>query len=68
MGGMIDAAIALLLPPGTAPSSALALLGLSFLTSALTGALGLGGGVMMLAAMTQLLPPAVLLPVRSSST
>lgn len=60
---MIDAAIALLVPPGMERASALALFSLSFLTSALTGALGLGGGVMMLAAMTQLLPPAVLLPV-----
>ena len=55
--------LSLLVPPGVAPSSAFALLCLSFFTSALTGALGLGGGVMMLAAMTQLLPPAVLLPV-----
>jgi uncharacterized membrane protein YfcA len=60
---VIDAAITMLVPPGTTPGAALALLCLSFFTSALTGALGLGGGVMMLAAMTQLLPPAVLLPV-----
>ena len=60
---MIDAATTMLVPPGTTPGAALALLCLSFFTSALTGALGLGGGVMMLAAMTQLLPPAVLLPV-----
>ena len=55
--------LALVVPPGIGPGAALTLIGLSFFTSALTGALGLGGGVMMLGAMTQLLPPAVLLPV-----
>ena len=60
---MVPDILSLVVPPGVAPASALALLCLSFFTSALTGALGLGGGVMMLAAMTQMLPPAVLLPV-----
>ena len=60
---MTETLLAFLVPPGVSIGAALSLIGLSFFTSALTGALGLGGGVLMLAAMTQLLPPAVLLPV-----
>lgn len=60
---MLDALLAFLVPPGIDAASAAALVALSFVTSAMTGALGLGGGVLMLSVMAQLLPPAVLLPV-----
>lgn len=60
---MTEALLAMLVPPDATPGAALALVAISFVASALTGALGLGGGVVMLAAMTQFLPPAVLLPV-----
>jgi uncharacterized protein len=60
---MLDALIAFLVPPDLSPLSAAALVVLSFVTSALTGALGIGGGVLMLSVMAQLMPPAVLLPV-----
>lgn len=53
----------ILLPPGVEPWVAALLVGMSFVTSMLTGALGLGGGVMMLAMIAALLPPAVVIPV-----
>jgi len=56
-------ALAALLPPGVGAWSAAILIVLSFFTSALTGALGLGGGLLMLAVMGLLLPPTVLIPV-----
>lgn len=55
--------VAFLLPPGIDPWVAPALIGISFLASAMTGALGLGGGTLMLAAMAQFMAPAVLIPV-----
>lgn len=60
---MLETLIHFVVPPDISFGAAAALISLSFVTSALTGAFGLGGGVLMLAAMTQLLPPAVLLPV-----
>ncbi len=60
---MLETLIQLIVPPDVTGATATALIALSFVTSAMTGALGLGGGVLMLAAMTQMLPPAVLLPV-----
>lgn len=54
---------ALLLPPDLSPLVAVLLIGLSFITSALTGALGLGGGVLMLAVLATVLPPATVIPV-----
>ena len=65
-GRLIDAlqaALGILLPPGLAPSLALLLVGTSFVTSMLTGALGLGGGIMMLAVIAAVLPPTVVIPV-----
>ncbi len=44
-------------------SSFLILCGVSFLGSFLTATMGIGGGVLVLATMAQLLPPAVLIPV-----
>ncbi len=53
----------LLLPAEVGPAVAALLAGSSFLTSMLTGALGLGGGVMMLALLATVLPPVIVLPV-----
>lgn len=52
-----------LLPDAVAPLGALALIVLSFFTSALTAAVGIGGGVVLLAAMTFVFPPIALVPV-----
>lgn len=52
-----------LLPPDMAPWLFLLLTGVSFLTSALTAAMGLGGGVALLAVMASVMPPAALIPV-----
>lgn len=52
-----------LLPDAVAPLGALALIVLSFFTSALTAAVGIGGGVVLLAALTFVVPPAALVPV-----
>lgn len=52
-----------LLPDAVAPLGALALVVLSFFTSALTAAVGIGGGVTLLAAMTFVVPAASLIPV-----
>jgi uncharacterized protein len=55
--------IASLLPPDVSLAFALLLVAASAVTSALTGALGLGGGVALLALMAQGLPVAALIPV-----
>ncbi|GAB4195631.1 MAG: hypothetical protein OHK0024_35410 [Thalassobaculales bacterium] len=60
---MLDTLIAFFVPAELELWSALLLVALSFLASALTGAMGLGGGMLMLAVMAQLLPTAVLIPV-----
>ncbi len=52
-----------LLPAGMDPGIALLLLAASAVTSGVTAALGIGGGVLLLAAMASLVPPAVLIPV-----
>jgi uncharacterized membrane protein YfcA len=52
-----------LLPPGVSPGFALVLVLASAVTSALTGALGLGGGIALLALMAQGLPVAAVIPV-----
>lgn len=52
-----------LLPDAVAPLGALVLVVLSFFTSALTAAVGIGGGVTLLAAMTFVVPAASLIPV-----
>lgn len=48
---------------GLPAGAAAGLLGLSFLTSLITAAFGIGGGALLLAAMASLLPPAALIPV-----
>jgi len=52
-----------LLPPDIAATTALLLIGVSFLTSALAAAVGLGGGVALLAVLASIAPPVVVLPV-----
>lgn len=52
-----------LLPPGVSPGFALLVVAASCLTSALTGAFGLGGGIALMALMAQGLPVAALIPV-----
>lgn len=53
------------LPAELAPFSAAALIAISFLTSAISAAFGLGGGVAMLIALLSLTPPIVALPVHA---
>jgi uncharacterized membrane protein YfcA len=57
---------AALLPPGLDPLHALALVGLSFVTSLITATFSLGGGVLMLAVLTLVFPPAVVVPVHGA--
>jgi uncharacterized membrane protein YfcA len=52
-----------LLPEGLAPAIALLLIGVSFLTSAITAAFGIGGGVAMLGALAGTVPPGVIIAV-----
>lgn len=51
------------LAPGLGEWAALTLVGLSFVTSLITATFSLGGGSLMIAAMTLALPPAVVVPV-----
>ena len=52
-----------ILPPDIAPWIGVFLLGISFIGSFITVALGIGGGVVVLAVVASLMPPAALLPV-----
>ncbi len=52
-----------LLPEGLAPGVALLLMAASAVTSGVTAALGLGGGVLLLAGMASLVPAAALIPL-----
>lgn len=52
-----------LLPPDMTALVATALMGISFLGSFITAAFGIGGGVVVLAVLASLLPPAALIPV-----
>ena len=60
---MPETLLATLLPEGVTLSTALLLLGVSFLTSALTAAFGIGGGVAMLGALSAAIPPATIVAV-----
>ena len=55
----------MLLPPEIVPAAGLALMGISFLASFITAAFGIGGGVVMIAVLASLLPPAALIPVHA---
>ena len=55
-----------LLPASIAPIEAVGLIAFSYITSAVTAAFGLGGGVMMLAAMASILPALAVIPVHGA--
>lgn len=59
----MQAVFELLLPTALTPITALALIAISALTSAITASLGIGGGVLLLAVMAIVLPPAAIVPV-----
>jgi len=50
-------------PPAISPLAALAVIVTAFVAAALTAALGLGGGLVLLAVMGSLLPPVAVIPV-----
>lgn len=54
-----------LLPPEISLLVAAVLMGISFLASLITAAFGIGGGVVMIAVLASLLPPAALIPVHA---
>ncbi len=54
---------AVLLPPDVSPLLALLLVAASFLTSGISAAVGLGGGVTMIAVMVTVLPASVVVPL-----
>lgn len=51
------------LPPGLGEAAALGLVALSFITSLITATFSLGGGSLMIIAMTLMMPPLVVVPV-----
>lgn len=55
-----------MLAPGLSFGASLALVVLSFFTSATTAALGLGGGAMLVAAMSLVMPAAIVVPVHGA--
>lgn len=59
----MDALLAYVVPAPLSDLAALSLVALSFVTSLMTAALGLGGGILMVAAMASMVPPAALIPV-----
>ena len=60
----MDTLIAML-PDGVAPPVAAALVATAWLTAAITAAFGLGGGVVLLAVLVTVVPPAVAIPVHA---
>lgn len=58
--------LALFLPDGLPASFALGLIVLSFFTSATTAALGLGGGSLLIAVMSLMMPAAIVVPVHGA--
>lgn len=59
----MDALLALIIPDPLSELAVISLIALSFVTSLMTAALGLGGGILMVAAMASVVPPAALIPV-----
>ena len=53
------------LPEQIAPWAAILLIGISFLTSAISAAFGIGGGVAMLIVLLSLMPPVIALPLHA---
>ena len=60
---MAESLLLHLVPPGLEAWAAISLVGISFFTSALTAAVGLGGGITLLAIMANLMPAAAVIPV-----
>lgn len=54
-----------LLPPGIGLLAAGSLMAISFVASLITAAFGIGGGVVMIAVLASILPPAALIPVHA---
>ena len=52
-----------LLPPALSPGAALVIVGVSFLGSAITAAFSIGGGLLLIAVMTTLMPVGAVVPV-----
>ncbi|WP_211242650.1 hypothetical protein [Halopseudomonas bauzanensis] len=59
----MQALLELLLPAALPPLTSAALVAVSALTSAITASLGIGGGVLLLAIMAIVMPPAAIIPV-----
>ena len=60
---MMQALLDLLLPAALPPLTSVVLVAVSALTSAVTASLGIGGGVLLLAIMAIVMPPAAIIPV-----
>lgn len=58
--------LSFLLPAGLEPLIALALVGLSFFTSLITATFGLGGGMLMVAVLAMVFPPAIVVPLHGA--
>ncbi|WP_188635347.1 sulfite exporter TauE/SafE family protein [Halopseudomonas pertucinogena] len=59
----MSALLDLLIPAGISPLATLMLVAMSAVTSAITASLGIGGGVLLLAIMAVVMPPAAIIPV-----
>jgi uncharacterized protein len=59
----MEAVLELLLPAGLTPGWLIALVCASAVTSAITASVGIGGGVLLLAFMALIMPPAAIIPV-----
>ena len=59
----MQALLDLLLPAALPPLTTAVLVAVSALTSAVTASLGIGGGVLLLAIMAIVMPPAAIIPV-----
>lgn len=55
--------VSTLLPPDVSALAALGLVALSLITSALTAAAGIGGGLVLLGVMASFLPPVIVIPI-----
>ena len=60
----MSALLDLLIPAGISPLATLMLVAMSAVTSAITASLGIGGGVLLLAIMAVVMPPAAIIPVQ----
>lgn len=65
-GQDVSQLLSILLPPGIEVWVALVLIAVSFVTSAITAAFGLGGGAALIAVMSLVMPPAIVVPVHGA--